>query len=720
VRKKIEWKKSWKKSFIKMDDPRFSKLFTDPKFRNVPKKERKVKIDERFQSMFKDKRFVSKVGVDKRGRPGNFTTKENFEKFYHLESSSDASDEDDDKKEKQQKVKAKKNVPKAGKKPIQDPNVDYARGEAVLSDSSSDEDDSSSEDEEKEKDDSTEAFDKWGELDHDAEMTDKTTCRMAVCNMDWDRVGAEDLFLILTSFCPPGCRVIKVSIFPSEFGKQRMAEEDALGPSELRTGVKPVSDSESSDDEDHQRSSKDMERVRTYQVNRLKYFYAVAEFNNEIAANRVYTQCDGIEYELSATRFDLRFIPDDMEFNDDLPKEICDQTPDGEKYKPKLFSTSALSLGKVDLTWDETDPERVAAMQKAFEMDEIDDDAVKAYIASSSDDDCDKKKKKRQVAYSQNEEESDQDDEEDVIAKYRALLGGIDPSSNDKKAADDESDDEEGGMEMTFVPEAHKKRVTKEMEVEKMTPWEQYLHKKKEKRKEKRTKAKTNQDTSDESDDNDDTLEDNDDDVLPSDIDLNDPFFKQEISNGVKKGEKSKKKTQKAKKTEPIEEETKDLSLLVMDSDDDKEHFDYKDIVKKESKSKKARRKADRKVKDADKDNFKLDLKDSRFSAIFDTAEYNVDPSNPNFKKTKSMQEIIEEKQKRILSGSHTSSEKRKKLSSMSAAAESKPKSAKLSDNDQKSALPASLSLVSLANSVKLKSDRLGRKLPKKIQQKRK
>jgi hypothetical protein len=691
-----------------MDDPRFSKLFTDPKFRNVPKKERKVKIDERFQSMFKDKRFVSKVGVDKRGRPGNFTTKENFEKFYHLESSSDdndSDDNDDDKKKKPRKVQGKKPMEKR----IQDANVDYARGEAIMSDSSSGDDDSSSEeDDEKEKADSTETFDKWGELDHDAETTDEATCRLAICNMDWDRVAAEDLFLILTSFCPPGGRVIKVSIFPSEFGKQRMAEEDALGPSELRTGVKPASDSESDDEDDnHQGSSKDMERVRTYQVNRLKYYYAVAEFNNEIAANSVYSQCDGTEYELSATRFDLRFIPDDMEFNDDPPKEICDKTPDGEKYKPKLFSTSALSLGKVDLTWDETDPERVAAMQKAFEMDEIDDNAVKAYIASSSDDEKqDKKKKKGQFAFSKLEEESDEDDgqdDEDVIAKYRALLGGIDPSKNDKEEAADESAYEEGGMEMTFVPQAHKKKVIKQIEVEKLTPWEQYLHKKKEKRKEKRTKTQTNQDTSDESDDNDENLEDNDDDDdLPSDVDLNDPFFKQEISNGNKKGEKSKKK---AKKTESNEEETKDLSLLVMDSDDDKEHFDYKEIVKEDSKSKKARRKAERKAKDTDKDNFKLDLQDSRFSAIFDSAEYNVDPSNPNFKKTKSMQEIIEEKQKRILRGYNKYAEKRKKLSSESV--ELMPKSAKLSHNDQNT---ASSSLASLANSIKLKSDRFGRK----------
>ena len=52
--------------------------------------------------------------------------------------------------------------------------------------------------------------------------------------MDWDRVGADDLFLALSSFCPPGGRLLKVSIYPSEFGKSRMAEEDQYGPKELQ------------------------------------------------------------------------------------------------------------------------------------------------------------------------------------------------------------------------------------------------------------------------------------------------------------------------------------------------------------------------------------------------------------------------------------------------------------------------------------------------------
>ena len=94
-----------------MDDPRFSKFQTDPKFRTVPRKERKVKIDDRFSAVLKDKKFVSKVNVDKRGRPGSFSTKENYQKFYALDSSETDSSDDDDEKDETEKI----NPPKASK-----------------------------------------------------------------------------------------------------------------------------------------------------------------------------------------------------------------------------------------------------------------------------------------------------------------------------------------------------------------------------------------------------------------------------------------------------------------------------------------------------------------------------------------------------------------------------------------------------------------------------
>lgn len=84
-------------------DSRFAKVFNDPRFMVAPNKVTKVKIDKRFETMFKNKEFNVVAKVDKYGRKINKQDKHALQNYYTSKddkegssgSDSDSSDEED-------------------------------------------------------------------------------------------------------------------------------------------------------------------------------------------------------------------------------------------------------------------------------------------------------------------------------------------------------------------------------------------------------------------------------------------------------------------------------------------------------------------------------------------------------------------------------------------------------------------------------------------------
>lgn len=183
-------------------DARFAHLINNPRFKKLPQREGKVKIDGRFKSMFNDDKFKVKYSVDKYGRQVGKSSSEDLKKYY--DQGSDESSGDEERIQEEAAIEGNadleigQQLPDNLKSKLKNLEVDYIRGEGVLQSDSSDE---SSSDEE-----GGEVFIEhvWGELDHDADTTDESSRRIACMHMDWDRIRAVDIMMMCNSFIPSG------------------------------------------------------------------------------------------------------------------------------------------------------------------------------------------------------------------------------------------------------------------------------------------------------------------------------------------------------------------------------------------------------------------------------------------------------------------------------------------------------------------------------------
>ncbi|XP_011610969.1 ESF1 homolog isoform X2 [Takifugu rubripes] len=652
-------------------DKRFLRVQKDPRFWEMPEREHKIKIDKRFKSMFSDKRFKVKYTVDKRGRPINHTSTEDLKCFYKVsdseeeeetekknpvtekkesakqpersvpmleggleedsfvsdegeeEEEEDPSDQDDDVPGSDLDAEEESGVSGSDKESDSDSEPDLARGKGNEETSSDDEEDDVDIVLRREEEEIEHA---WGDLCKDAPRTEEVSTRLAVCNMDWDRLKAKDLLVLLNSFTPTGGAVLSVKIYPSEFGKERLKMEDAQGPLELRT-----LSHESEDDTEEEKVYR--EKMRDYQFKRLKYFYAVVECDSVSTAVKIYEECDGYEYESSCSCLDLRFIPDDVAF-DEEPKDAATDV-NMVAYTPKLFTSSGTTTSKVQLTWDETDHERMTAMNRKFNRDEVLDMDFNAYLASSSEEEEDEEKTADSREGNRGEATKEKKNEEQMC-KYRELLRGI--QEKDKKLQEDKDVE----MEITWVPglkETTEQLVKKKLEEQnQLTPWEEFLQKKKEKKKLKKSQRKQGQ-------------EEMSDDDVPADVDLRDSFFAEELAKTyTKKKIKGKKEGEEwtAEGEEELQKQKAEMMLLLEDDDSKHEHFNYDKIVEQQNLSKMKRKKMMRKKEELlGHDQFQVDVNDPRFQAMFTSHLFNLDPSHSSYRNTKATQSILSEKQRR-------------------------------------------------------------------------
>ncbi|KAJ3758636.1 hypothetical protein EV360DRAFT_82860 [Lentinula raphanica] len=643
-----------------MSDPRFARLKSDPRFRRPKKHQSKVVVDDRFKSVFappKSKKSKGKSGrVDKYGRPvKDDQDQENLKRFYRLENEEESAE----------------NQPTV---------LDYARGEVLLesSDEEEEHDDSDEGDnfvtvgqdpsrpisirnDEPEIDlDENNFEDLDAQVDAynashpeaDAVLEATRTNRLAIVNLDWDHVRAIHLYKICSSLVSPTAsavsssskatsesdkrqrllkkdstsvvrgRVLSVKIFLSQFGKERISREEKEGPPPEIFKRKQADD----DEEVNERTiiqvgdenEFDQDALRKYQLERLRYYYAILECDTVDAASHIYDELEGTELERSANVFDMSFVPNDMTFEDEPRDEASED--EGATYKGVEFVTDALRHSKVKLTWDNDDPNRNQITRRKITRKEIEEADFKAYLASSS-----------------SESESDDGAKQKSASrdKLRSLLlgGGNElPEGWNNGEGDGDGDEGDVDMEVTFAPGLS---TTKEDEDE--TTLEKYQRKMKEKRKKKKEQRPTRAD------------EDEEEHV----VDADDFFAAASEDEGTTEPSGQRKKKEKKNKEQEQRNKLKvasenDLALLVGSSDTGPQHFNLKSVMKAEKlKGKKLKKRKQNKTDEAElQEDFAIDVHDDRFKAVHESHDFAIDPSNPHFKKTKAMKTLLDARSK--------------------------------------------------------------------------
>ena len=182
------------------------------------------------------------------------------------------------------------------------------------------------------------------------------------------------------------------------------------------------------------------ERMRQYERDRMRYYYAVAEFDTVDTAHAVYKECDGLEFERSSCKLDLRYVQDDQSFDGREVRDFASDAP-GD-YEPPEFQAKALQHTNVKLTWDEDDPERKKAFARKLTEDKLKDEDFAAYMADSQSDDSDvEEDEKDERGKKKSKSKADAEEEK---RRYLALLGlggGADANGEAGGGDDDEEDD---------------------------------------------------------------------------------------------------------------------------------------------------------------------------------------------------------------------------------------------------------------------------------------
>jgi hypothetical protein len=191
-------------------DDRFNEVYSDPRFMTVPKKLKKVEIDDRFKKALTSKEFNLVQKVDKYGHTVN-KQDNTMKQFYQIKDAKEAKPPADSKYY-DEDGKFKWDAQSSSEDEEDgDGSGEQEESEQVAMDLSEDDESNIWSD--------VEVKQEEGQLAQAEEVSDlEAGHRLALTNMDWDNLNATDILALFTSLCKGDMIIEKVEIYPSLFG----------------------------------------------------------------------------------------------------------------------------------------------------------------------------------------------------------------------------------------------------------------------------------------------------------------------------------------------------------------------------------------------------------------------------------------------------------------------------------------------------------------------
>ena len=158
-----------------------------------------------------------------------------------------------------------------------------------------------------------------GQLAQAEEVSDlEAGHRLALTNMDWDNLNATDILALFTSLCKGDMIIEKVEIYPSLFGLEQMKKDTLYGPPKelfLTEEAKKLKKKRRTEAEEAEADEAyNQSKLRKYEIQKMKYFYAVIYCNSPKTCDKIYSEYNGFEFELSSLKLNLSYVADDLKF----------------------------------------------------------------------------------------------------------------------------------------------------------------------------------------------------------------------------------------------------------------------------------------------------------------------------------------------------------------------------------------------------------------------